>query len=139
MIARFLIFLAASGFLFAENASYRIYSECDENTDVRAQIQKDTPLSIRFAIAGGSPCYSVTASVNGKEIRGFVLDRSLDAVRAFDEARARNDRDSFEHAPVAAAVSQAAAAPKAAVIKEAEVKVVPKTEKKEPPPHKLAR
>jgi len=81
----------------------------------------------------------VTASVNGKEIRGFVLDRSLDAVRAFDEARARNDRDSFEHIPAAAVASQPVAAPKPPVIKEAEVKAVPKTEKKEPPPHKLAR
>jgi hypothetical protein len=141
MTARFLIFLAATGSLFAEGAGYRIYSACDEHADVRAEIQKDTPLRVQFSIAGGSVCYSVTATVGGKTVRGYVLDGTLDAVRGFDSARAKNDRESFENTPIVSVrppAVESLPAEKPPTVKQSTVKADPKPEKKFPPPPKMS-
>jgi hypothetical protein len=141
MIARFLIFLAAAGSLFAEGAGYRIYSACDENADVSAEIQKDTPLTVQFSIAGSSACYSVTANIGGKTVHGYVLDSAVDAVQAFDKARAKNDRESFKNIPMVSASQPAvesSPAEKPPTVKQDTVKVDPKTDKKYPPPPKMS-
>jgi hypothetical protein len=65
---------------------YQIVRECDPASEVRALISKDSPIKIHFAIAGGATCYSVTATVDGMAVRGYVLDRELDAVIAFEKA-----------------------------------------------------
>jgi hypothetical protein len=140
MTARFLIFLAATGSLFAEGAGYRIYSGCDEQEDVRAEIQKDTPLTVQFSIAGSSACYSVTANLDGKTVHGYVLDSALDAVQSFDKARAKNDRESFKNIPVISESPRAiesSPAEKPPTVKQDTVKAEPKTEKKYPPAPKM--
>jgi hypothetical protein len=150
MIARFLILLAAAGCLFAEGAGYRIYSGCDEHEDVLAEIQKDTPLTVRFSIAGGSVCYSVTANVGGKTVHGYVLDRALNAVESFDKARAKNERESFENIPIVSAKAENPPTVKPPAVKQDvkqdvkedgkqdTVKADPKPEKKYPPPPKMS-
>ena len=81
---------------------YRILSECDPSAEVRAEIQQNTPMAIGFSIAGSPACYSVTATVGGKQIHGYVLDRSLDAIQAFDKARVADEREAFSRPPVPA-------------------------------------
>ena len=96
MTVRSLMFLTAAGFLSAQAPSYRIFSACDEFSEVRAEITTATPVRIQFSIAGGSTCYLVTAIIDGKELRGYVLDPTLDAVAAFEMARAKDERESFD-------------------------------------------
>ena len=141
MTARFLIFLAAAGSLFAESDGYRIFSACDEHEDVRAEIQKDTPLRVEFSIAGGSVCYSVTATVGGNTVRGYVLNGTLDAVQAFDRARAKNDRESFVNTPIVSVrppAIESSPSEKPPTAKQSTVKADPKPEKKLPPPPKMS-
>jgi len=136
MISRFLIFLAAAGCLFAEGAGYRVYSACDENADVLAEIQKDAPATVHFSITGGVACYSVTVTVSGSAVRGYVLDSTLVAVQAFDEARAKNDRASFANPPsVSLSLPPVVPTPSAKPpsVKEDTAKAEPKTAPKEPP------
>jgi hypothetical protein len=67
-------------------SQYKILSECDPSSEVRALIAKDAPLAVHFAIASATTCYSVTATVDGKPVRGYVLDPGLDGVLAFEKA-----------------------------------------------------
>src|SRR5580700_3622263 len=141
MIARFLISLAAAGCLFAEGAGYPVYSACDENADVLAEVQKNAPVTVHFSITGGATCYSVTVAVSGSAVRGYVLDPTLEAVQAFDEARAKNDRASFANPPsVSLSLPTVAPTPaaKPASVKEDTAKAEPKPAKKEPPPPKMS-
>lgn len=81
-------------------SEYRILSDCDGSATVRANVSKDTQLEIHFAIAGAPTCYSVTATVDGKQVRGYVLDAGLDAILAFDKARRKVSRDTLEASQV---------------------------------------
>ncbi|MEO8051315.1 MAG: hypothetical protein ABI833_12940 [Acidobacteriota bacterium] len=71
-------------------------SECDASANVRANISKDTPLQIRYAIAGAPNCYSATAIVDGKQVRGYVLHSDMDAILEFDRARIKVTRETFD-------------------------------------------
>jgi hypothetical protein len=142
MFMRLAMSIVAAGSLVAEGAGYRIYSACDENADVRAEVQKDTPLTVQFSIAGGAVCYSVTAMVNGQAVRGYVLDRTLEPVRVFEDARVKNNRESFENQQLVSSTPPAvtpAPAAKPPSAKQDAVKTDAKAQKKEPPPRpKLA-
>jgi hypothetical protein len=76
-------------------SEYRILSDCDPSADIRATISKDAKLQIHFALAGASTCYSVTATVDGKQVRGYVLNGDLDAVLEFDKARLKVSREAL--------------------------------------------
>jgi hypothetical protein len=100
----------------APQPQYALLSECDSSAEVLAQISKDSPLDIRFAIGGSPTCYSVTATVGGKQIRGYVIAPGLDAIAAFERARAEYEREAWRPvvviapAPPAAATAQQAGA-----------------------------
>jgi hypothetical protein len=94
-----LIFLSAACCAFSQNV--RIYAECDTASEVRAQIGREAPLSVRYAITGGPVCYSVTATVEGKPVNGYLLDTTLSAVRTFEATRAKDEAESFARMPVA--------------------------------------
>lgn len=96
LAVRMTVLLLGIAFEVSAASEYKILSECDESANVRANISKDTRLEIHFAIAGAPTCYSVTATVDGKQVRGYVLDAGLDAILAFDKARMKVSRDTFE-------------------------------------------
>jgi hypothetical protein len=118
---------AASGF--------RIVSTCDESAEVRANIQKDAQLKIHSSVGGGSPCYSVTATVEGKQVQGYVIDRSLDAVVAFEKANAEFSRKALiaiqapPSPPAEAPATQSAPSASTAADTAKPVKEVPKPHK----------
>ncbi len=64
-----------------------ILSDCDEGAEVRAKVAKDADIKIRSSISSGSPCFAVTATVDGKTVQGYVTDASLDAVSVFEKER----------------------------------------------------
>jgi hypothetical protein len=63
----------------------QLLSECDSSSGVLAQLSRDSQITVRFAVAGATTCYSVTAMVDGKPVRGYVLDKTLDGVLAFEK------------------------------------------------------
>jgi hypothetical protein len=81
---------------------YHILSACDPSAEVLANIESSAPLEIRYSIGGSSTCYAVTAMVDGKPVRGYVLDRGLDAIQAFEKERAAHPQE-FTSAPAASA------------------------------------
>jgi hypothetical protein len=134
------------------DAPYQILSECDGSSAVRAQVSRDTPLEIRYSIAGAPTCYSVTATVDGREIKGYVLDATLEAVQGFEKARADAEREAFKLSPApppllpapkpAAAASDSTSAASAgndAANREKTTPVPPNRDKESPPPAKTAR
>ena len=79
---------------------YPILSECDPSADVRARVSQDASLEIHYSISGAPACYSVTALVDGKQIRGYLLDGPLDAIREFEKARTETEREAFRANPM---------------------------------------
>jgi hypothetical protein len=92
----------------------RILSECDEAAEVRAHVAKDAPVEVRSSISAGSPCYSVSAAIDGKQINGYVIDDGLDAVAAFEKAKNQSLRDALSAPPVVPAPPPAPPAPASA-------------------------
>jgi hypothetical protein len=91
----FAVFLIGLAMQAPPTPHYRILSDCDPSSEVRAEIAKNTPMEIRFSIAQSPTCYSVTATVDGKHVSGYVLDRNLDAIETFEKARVTAERDAF--------------------------------------------
>lgn len=96
LAVRIIVLFIGIAFGVSAAPEYRILSECDASATVRANISKETQLQIHFAIAGAPTCYSVTATVDGKQVRGYVLNAGLDAIVAFDKSRMKVSRDAFE-------------------------------------------
>ena len=96
------------------DSQYKILSECDRSSNLRAEIAQDAALKIHFAITGAPTCYSVTTMVDGKEIKGYLLDGTPDAVREFEKSRADAERDAFKAIPMPAPPSPPPPAPKPA-------------------------
>jgi hypothetical protein len=88
-----------------------VYSDCDPSSTVVAQVPRDSALDIRYSIADAPPtCYYVAAAVNGETVRGFVLDRQMPAIVAFEQARVANEKEAFK-APLPLPPSETPVAP----------------------------
>ncbi len=96
LAVRTIVLFLGIAFDVSAAAEYRILSECDASASVRANISKETQLQIHFAIAGATTCYSVTATVDGKEVRGYVLNAGLDSIAAFEKSRMKVSREALE-------------------------------------------
>jgi hypothetical protein len=119
MAMRLALFLIGVALESAPASHYKILSGCDPLAEVRAEIEKSTPLQIRFSIGGAVSCYAVTADVNGETVRGYVLDRGLDAVQAFEKEKAAGERQfAGAPAPPTQSTPSDSAAPPIAVNKE---------------------
>jgi hypothetical protein len=88
---------------FSPAAGAKLFSECDAASEVRANVEKDAPLQVRSSISSGSPCYAVIATIDGKEVRGYVMDGDLDAVIAFEKAKNESLRAVLSLPPVVTA------------------------------------
>ena len=114
---------------------YRILSECDAAAEVRADVPLSTKLEIRYSIAGTSTCYSVAATVGGKQVRGYVFERDLAAVRAFESQRAADEEAAFR-APLEIAPTTSAAPAHTQALKEASDSAKPSSRAR-PKPKKI--
>jgi|HubBroStandDraft_2_1064218.scaffolds.fasta_scaffold1129899_1 hypothetical protein len=81
-------------------ASVAVLSECDASSDVVAQAPRDAALEVHYSIAGAPTCYLVTGTLQGKPVRGFVLDRQVDSVVAFEKSRVQTEQTAFKAPPV---------------------------------------
>lgn len=64
-----------------------ILSDCEEGAQVLAKVAKDADVKVRSSVSSGTPCFAVTATVDGKPVQGYVTDASVDAVVAFEKER----------------------------------------------------
>ena len=61
---------------------------CSADESVVATLPAGTAVEVRFAIADGSNCYKIAASVEGKSVIGYVPGSALSGIESFDQERA---------------------------------------------------
>ena len=70
-------------------------SECSDSAREVASLQKGQVLRLRFSIASGdSPCYSVSAEIDGSTVRGYVSRSLVAGAEDFEQARRKASFDS---------------------------------------------
>ena len=89
--------------------SYPVRGECSESGVVLGSAAKDAALQIHFSIAGSSTCYAVTATIDGKAARGYILGRGPDSIEQFESAR-RETQKAVSRKPVVQSSASPAAA-----------------------------
>ncbi len=75
-------------------------SGCDTQDEIVALLPAGTPVELRFRLSDGSDCFKLSATVDGKDVVGYLPAWSLTGVARFDEDQA-----------AASPVSSAAASP----------------------------
>jgi len=85
--------LALAGSLAAqsvkEDGAY-LRAGCSDSAESIAGLPQGTAIRIRYALAGAAtPCYAVTAEVDGKKVQGYLSAGSLAGLEEFDAARRR--------------------------------------------------
>ncbi len=106
--------------------SVPVLEYCDASAPVVAQISRDAAMDVRFSIAGSPTCYLATMTIDGRAVRGYVLDRRLDAVVAFERSRVATEQAAFKVPLYVPPPEPPAAAPAVAAGKLAEDKKLPK-------------
>src|SRR5581483_6997824 len=61
---------------------------CSADDHVVATLPEGAAVQVRYAIADGSNCFSVSASVNGQHVEGYLPGAALMGVDAFERDRA---------------------------------------------------
>ena len=80
---------AAAGFAQAP-AGLPLLGSCDDTNDVKAAIRSTDTVQVHSSLAGsGQECYSVTVSIDGQEMRGYVLGTGHPAIAEYERVRAR--------------------------------------------------
>ncbi len=64
-----------------------IRESCGEEEAVVARLDAGAEVQIRFALADGSGCYNVTATVNGNQTSGWVAGHDLTGLEEFERRR----------------------------------------------------
>src|SRR5947209_6679491 len=85
MLAPLLLFAAALG---VKQDRTPLRAGCSADDEVVASLPAGTMLEVRYAIADGSNCFSVSALLDGKKVEGYVPGGALTGVDAFERERA---------------------------------------------------
>jgi peroxiredoxin len=122
VLVRFLYWFAfaTATALSAAAADLALLASCSSDAEKIATIQSSDPLQVGYSMAGESQmCYSVTVTVNGKAVKGYVLGAAHPTIAEFErEARTHVPEippppPPLPAAPTAQATAPAAAEPKA--------------------------
>ena len=74
--------------LIVKKDQVNLLANCSEGASRVAQLPQGHKVRLRFAIAGSdSPCYSVSAEVDGRSVRGYVSRDALEGIEAFEQSR----------------------------------------------------
>ncbi len=85
MAAWFLLSLLA---LTVKNERTPLRSGCSPDAPVVATLQAGAILKLRFAMSGeATPCYKVSAEIDGKTLDGYLPASALDGLEVFDNSR----------------------------------------------------
>jgi tetratricopeptide (TPR) repeat protein len=62
-------------------------SGCDAEDDVVASLPAGTPVELRFRLSDGTDCFKISATVDGKDVMGYVPASALTGLAKFEEDR----------------------------------------------------
>lgn len=79
------LFFVAAMAVRADGTALR--SGCDSEDDVVASLPKGTPVEVRFRLSDGSDCFKVAATIDGKDVLGYLPGSALAGVESFDQER----------------------------------------------------
>ena len=63
-------------------------SGCDSEDSIVANLPAGTPVEVRFRLADGSDCFKVAATIDGKDVLGYVPASALTGLERFEHDRA---------------------------------------------------
>lgn len=82
MLAPVLFFFAA---LTVRQDATPLHSGCESDDSVIASLPAGTPVEVRFRLSDGSDCFKIAATVDGKQILGYVPGSALTGVDRFEK------------------------------------------------------
>ncbi|HUO30041.1 MAG TPA: hypothetical protein VMU80_12550 [Bryobacteraceae bacterium] len=82
MLAHVLFFVAA---LAVRQDQTPLHSGCESDDSVVATLPAGTPVEVRFRLSDGSDCYKIAATVEGKQVLGYVPASALTGVESFEK------------------------------------------------------
>jgi tetratricopeptide (TPR) repeat protein len=63
-------------------------SGCDSDDSVVASMPAGTPVEVRFRLSDGSDCFKVAATIDGKDVLGYVPASALTGLERYEQERA---------------------------------------------------
>lgn len=84
MVAHVLFFFAA---LAVRQDATPLHSGCESEDSVIASLPAGTPVEVRFRLSDGSDCFKITATVDGKQVLGYVPGTALTGLDSYEKAR----------------------------------------------------
>jgi hypothetical protein len=63
-------------------------SGCDAGAGIVANLPAGTPVEVRFRLADGSDCFKVAATIDGKDVLGYVPASALTGLERYEKERA---------------------------------------------------
>ena len=63
-------------------------SGCDSEATVVASLPAGTPVEVRFRLSDGSDCFKVAATIDGKDVLGYVPATALTGLERYEQERA---------------------------------------------------
>jgi len=63
-------------------------SGCDSEATVVASLPAGTPVKVRFRLSDGSDCFKVSATIDGKDVLGYVPATALTGLERYEQERA---------------------------------------------------
>ena len=62
-------------------------SGCDSDDGVVASLPAGTPVEVRFRLSDGSDCFKVAATIDGKDVLGYVPASALTGLERYEQER----------------------------------------------------
>jgi tetratricopeptide (TPR) repeat protein len=62
-------------------------SGCDSEAGIVASLPAGTPVEVRFRLSDGSDCFKVAATINGKDVSGYVPAAALTGLERYEQER----------------------------------------------------
>src|ERR1700738_216406 len=85
MVVPVLFFITA---LTVKHDQTTLRSGCEASDETIASLPSGTPVEVRFRLADGSDCFKISATVDGKNIVGYLPSSALTGVDRFDKDHA---------------------------------------------------
>src|SRR5271154_1475786 len=63
-------------------------SGCESEASVVASLPAGTPVEVRFRLSDGSDCFKVAATIDGKDVLGYVPASALTGLERYEKERA---------------------------------------------------
>ncbi len=63
-------------------------SSCDSEASVIGRLPAGTPVDVRFRLSDGSDCFKISATIEGKDVLGYVPASALTGLERYEQQRA---------------------------------------------------